>query len=88
MVVVGKETRADPTGHSVGLRGGVRSTFLRSSIIRLTLLGQCERLPRTGTARWKRTSGVSGLAREAYVLCVSHFPCRLYIDSNHRDSQI
>jgi hypothetical protein len=32
-----------------------------------------ERLPRTGTARRKRTSGVRGLACEAYVMCWSGF---------------
>jgi hypothetical protein len=33
-----------------------------------------ERLPRTGTACKKHTSGVRGLAREAYVTCWSGFP--------------
>jgi hypothetical protein len=33
-----------------------------------------ERLPRTGTARRKRTPGVRGLAWEAYVTCWSGFP--------------
>jgi hypothetical protein len=33
-----------------------------------------ERLPRTGTARRKRTPGVRGLAWEAYVTCWSDFP--------------
>jgi hypothetical protein len=64
------------------------SLFLRSSGIRATLLGQCERLPRMGTARRKRTSGVRGLAQETYVSCVSSFPCRVYIDLNHRISRI
>jgi hypothetical protein len=40
------------------------------------------------TARRKHISGVRGLAREAYVSCVSGFPCRVYIDLNHRDSWI
>jgi hypothetical protein len=39
-----------------------------------TLLMTRERLPHTGTARRKRTSGVRGLAWEAYVMCWSGFP--------------
>jgi hypothetical protein len=35
--------------------------FLRRSKARPTLLGQSKRLPRTGTVRKKRTSGVHGL---------------------------
>jgi hypothetical protein len=41
-----------------------------------------------GTARMKRTSGIRGLTLEAYVSCVSGFPCSMYIDSNHHDSRI
>jgi hypothetical protein len=63
-----------PVDHSVGLRGGVRSTFLGSSSIRPTLLMTCERLPRTATAHRKCTPGVRGLAWEAYVSCWSDFP--------------
>jgi hypothetical protein len=38
---------------------------------------------------WGLPAGsVRGLAWEAYVLCVSGFPYRVYIDSNYRDSQI
>jgi hypothetical protein len=33
-----------------------------------------ERLPRMETARRKRTSGIHGLAWEAYVMCWSDFP--------------
>jgi hypothetical protein len=40
------------------------------------------------TARGKRTGGIRGLVQEAYVACVSGFPCRVYIDSDHRDSRI
>jgi hypothetical protein len=47
-----------------------------------------ERLSRTGTARRKRMLGVHGLAWEVYVSCWSGFPCRVYIDSNRRDSRI
>jgi hypothetical protein len=39
-----------------------------------TLSMTCERLPRMGTARRKRTLGVRGLAWEAYVTCWSGFP--------------
>jgi hypothetical protein len=39
-------------------------------------------------AHRKRTLGVRGLVWKAYVSCCRVFPCRVYIDSNHRDSQI
>jgi hypothetical protein len=38
-----------------------------------TLLGQRERLPHTGTACRKRTSGIRGLTLKACVPCVSGF---------------
>jgi hypothetical protein len=58
-----------PTDHSVGLRGGVGSTFSWEQCFHPTVLTTHERLPRTGTAHRKRTSGVRELAWEAYVLC-------------------
>jgi hypothetical protein len=60
--------------HSVGLRGGVGSTFSQERCIRPTLLMTRERLPRMGTARRKRTPGICGLVWEAYVSCWSDFP--------------
>jgi hypothetical protein len=62
------------------------SLFLETNRNRPTLLSQCKRLPCTRTTRRKRTSGVRGLTWEAYVSCVSGFPYRVYIDSNHRNS--
>jgi hypothetical protein len=88
VVVVGRETGVRPMGHSAGLRGGVGSTFFRSSRIRPTLLDQYKRLPCTGTAHRKCMCDIRGLAREAYMSCVSGFLCRMYIDSNHHDSRI
>jgi hypothetical protein len=88
MVVVRRETRMGHVGHSVGLSGGVGSTFSREQSICPTLLGQCESLPCTGTARRKRMSGVRDLAQEAYESCVLGFSYRMYIDLNHRDSRI
>jgi hypothetical protein len=38
-----------------------------------------------GTAREKHACGIRGPAQEAYVSCVSGFPCRVYIDSNLYD---
>jgi hypothetical protein len=49
------------------------SFFLGSIRVRPTLLVACERVPRRGTARRKRTSGVRGLAWEAYVSCWACF---------------
>jgi hypothetical protein len=43
--------------------------FLGSSEIHPNMSTTRERLSRTGTARGKRTSGVRGLAWEAYVPC-------------------
>jgi hypothetical protein len=74
--------------HSARLRGEVRSTFSQEQLFCPTLLGQRERLSRTGTVRGKRTNGIRGPAQEAYMACVSGFPCRVYIDSNRRDSRI
>jgi hypothetical protein len=51
-------------------------------------VGISEKLSRMGTARRKRTPDVRGLERKAYVVCWSSFPCRVYIDSNRRDSRI
>jgi hypothetical protein len=48
--------------------------FLESSRVRPTLLGQRGRLPCTGTARRKRTCGIFGSVKEAYMLCISDFP--------------
>jgi hypothetical protein len=48
--------------------------FLRSNEICPNLSAPHKRLPRTGTARKKRTQGVCGLAWEAYMSCWSSFP--------------
>jgi hypothetical protein len=55
---------------------------------RFNLDGLHERLSRAGTDHRKCMCSICGLARKAYVSCVSSFPCSVYIDSNHRDSQI
>jgi hypothetical protein len=75
-------------GHLAGLRDGVGNTFAQEQRICSTLLGHYERLSHMGTAHRKRKSGVHGLAWEAYMSCVSDFSCRMYIDSNHHESQI
>jgi hypothetical protein len=75
MLVLGEKLGGGPTDRSAGvlkiLSGAI---FLWSSRVRPTLLGQHERLPRTRTARRKRTSDVRGLAWKVYVSCVSSFP--------------
>jgi hypothetical protein len=89
MAMRGEKLGGDPWIDQSACWGCSReSIFLGSGGIRPPLLGQCETLPCTGMARRKRISGVRGIAQEAYVLCVSGFPCRVYIDSNHPDSQI
>jgi hypothetical protein len=61
---------------------------IQEPCIRPTLLDQRERLSRTWTACGKRTSGICGLAQEAYVSCVSEFSYRMYINLNCRNSCI
>jgi hypothetical protein len=52
------------------------------------LVGTTQKVATTRTARRKHMSGVCGLAQKVYVSCVSGFPYRVYIDSNHCDSRI
>jgi hypothetical protein len=88
MIILGEKLGGGPVDHSAGLGVMSGALFLESSKIRPMLLMAGERLPRTWIARRKCMRGIHGLAWEAYVSCVSCFPCRMYIDSNHRDSQI
>jgi hypothetical protein len=71
----GREAGYGPTDRSVGVLWIVSGAlFLGRSGICPNLSAPRERLPRTGTARRKRTLGVRGLAWEAYVSCWSGFP--------------
>jgi hypothetical protein len=71
---LGREAECGPADRSPGVLWIVSGAlFLRSSEIYPNLSAPHERLPRTGTARRKRTSGVHGLAWEAYVSCWSDF---------------
>jgi hypothetical protein len=74
MAVLGEKLGGRPADHSAGLGVVSGALFLGSSRVRPTLLVACERLPRTGTARRKRTPGVRGLAWEPYVSCWLGFP--------------
>jgi hypothetical protein len=81
MVVLGEKLGGGPTDRSADVLGIVSGAlFLGSSRVRLMVLMASERLPHTWTTRRKRTCGVCGLAREAYVSCVSGFP----LQSVHR----
>jgi hypothetical protein len=73
MAVLGEKLGGRPADHSAGLRVVSAALFLGSSRVRPMLLVACERLPRTGTARRKRMSGIHGLAWKAYVSCWSGF---------------
>jgi hypothetical protein len=73
MDVLGEKLGGRPADHSAGLGVVSGAIFLGSSRVRSTLLVSCERLPRTGTARRKRTPNVRGLAWEAYVSYWSGF---------------
>jgi hypothetical protein len=61
MTVLGKKLGGGPADHSAGLKVVSGALFLRSSRVRPTLIMAYERLPRTGTAHRKRTSGVRRL---------------------------
>jgi hypothetical protein len=74
MAVLGKKLCGGPVDHSARLGVVSEALFLESSRVRPMLLVACEMLPRTGTTHRKRTSGVRGLAWEAYVSCWSGFP--------------
>jgi hypothetical protein len=87
MVVRGEKLGGGPTDQSSSMLGIVSGfLFLESSRVHPTLLGQCKRLPHTETAHRKHTSGICGLAQEAYVSYVLSFSCMMYIDSSHHDS--
>jgi hypothetical protein len=74
MAVLGEKLSGGPMNHSVGLGVVLGALFLGSSRVRPTVLVAYERLPCTGTAGRKRTSGIRGLAWKAYVACWSGFP--------------
>jgi hypothetical protein len=65
-----RETKYKPVDQSADVVWIVLgSIFLGSSGIHPNLSTTHEMLPRTGTARRKRTLGIRGLTREAYVSC-------------------
>jgi hypothetical protein len=75
MVVLGEKLGGEPMDNSAGVLGIVSGAlFLGSSRVCPMLLMASERLPRTWTARRKRTCGICRLAWEAYVSCVLGFP--------------
>jgi hypothetical protein len=74
MAVLGEKLGGGPADHSAGLGVMSGALFLGSNRVHPTLLLAYERLPCTGTAHRKRTSGVHGLAWEAYVSCWLGFP--------------
>jgi hypothetical protein len=75
MVVLGEKLGGRPVDQSVGVLGIVSGAlFLRSSRVCPTLLMASKRFPHMWTDHRKRTCGVRGLEREAYMSCVSDFP--------------
>jgi hypothetical protein len=62
----------DQLASVLGIMSG--ALFLVTNMVCPTMLMASERLPRTRTARRKRTRGLRGLAQETYVSCVSGFP--------------
>jgi hypothetical protein len=61
MDVLGEKLGGEPMDHSTGLGIVSGALFLRSSRVRPTLLVVYERLPRTQTARRKRTRGIHAM---------------------------
>jgi hypothetical protein len=75
MAVCGRETGYGPTDRPADMLWiGMGAFFSQGQWICSTLLMIYERLPHTGTAYRKCTSGVRGLAQKAYMSCVSGFP--------------
>jgi hypothetical protein len=69
MAVLEEKLGGGSMDHSAGLVIVLGAIFLGRCRVQLTLLVACERLPRTRTARRKRTLDVRGLMWEAYVAC-------------------
>jgi hypothetical protein len=69
MAVLAEKLGGGPADHSGGLEVMSGAIFLGRCRVRPMLLMACERLPHTGIAHRKHTSGVCGLAWEAYVSC-------------------
>jgi hypothetical protein len=75
-------------GHSVGLRGGVGSNFSQEQCIYPTLLTTHERLLYADHVRYVWSRATHGPSVESMWHIGRVFSCRVYIDSNHHDSQI
>jgi hypothetical protein len=89
MVVLEEKLGGGPTDRPTGmLRIMPGALFLENSRVHATLLELHERLPCTRTVYGKCMNDIRGPAQEAYVTCVSGFPCRVYINSNLHDSRI
>jgi hypothetical protein len=89
MVVLGEKLGGGPVDQSTNVLEIVPGAlFLGTSRVRPTLLTANERLPRTWTAtKTVRVIYVDWRGkRTCHVYRV--FPCRVYIDSNRRDSRI
>jgi hypothetical protein len=67
MAMLGEKLGGGPADHSAGLGVVSGALFLRSSRFHPTLLVAYERLPRTGTARRKRTWTGVGSVRVVLV---------------------
>jgi hypothetical protein len=88
LVGLGEKLRWVPWTTQPGWEVESGALFLGSSSIRPTLLATHERLPCTGTA----TESVQRAYMDWHGKHICHvgrvFPCRVYIDSNCRDSRI
>jgi hypothetical protein len=88
MAVLGEKLGDGPMDHSAGLGVVSGALFLRSSRVYLMLFMAYERLPRTWTARRKRTWAYMDWHGNRTYRVYRVFPCRVYINLNCRDSRI
>jgi hypothetical protein len=83
MVGLGEKLGGGPTDRSAGvLEIVLGALFLRSNRIRPTLLGQRERLPRTGIVRRKHMSAYVDWHGKHTCCVYQVFHYKVYIDSN------
>jgi hypothetical protein len=85
---LGRETEYEPMDRSVGVLWIVSGALFLGAVTLLisieTTLNVATRWPREIHMIWDHTR----TEREMRVACWSGFPCRMYINSNHRDSWI
>jgi hypothetical protein len=89
LAVRGEKLDGDPQiGQPACWRCSRESLFLRSCEIHPNLLSTREKLLYADYVRYIWSGSICGSSVESVCHIGQVFPCRVYIDSNHRDSQI